>query len=164
MGMSKVTTVLSSVKRIDDPRSIIRPQTRYATIMVADETALIAPMIVAGCGYSLAIPANGTAVMSSVAVSEIGKASGTFTMLRQLGGAFGVAILAAVFAGVGSFASPQAFTNGFVPAISVAAALALVGAIAGLALPGRRRATRATRATEVAPAQPAPAAAGAGGS
>ncbi len=120
--------------------------------------ALIAPMIVAGCGYSLAIPANGTAVMSSVAASEIGKASGAFTMLRQLGGAFGVAILAAVFARVGSFASPQAFTNGFAPAISVAAALALVGAIAGLMLPGRRR---GTRATEVAPAQPAPAAAAA---
>lgn len=118
--------------------------------------ALIAPMIIAGCGYSLAIPANSVAVVSSVATSEIGKASGTFTMLRQLGGVFGVAILAAVFAGAGNFHSPQAFSNGFDAAIRVAAALALVGALAGLALPGRRKATKATKVTEVAPAQPVP--------
>jgi hypothetical protein len=43
-----------------------------------------------------------------------------------------------VFAGAGSFASPQAFTDGFEPAILVAAGLALLGAAAGLALPGRR--------------------------
>jgi len=99
---------------------------------------LVAPLIVAGCGTSMAMPATQNAVISSVAANEIGKASGTFNMLRQLGGAFGVAILAAVFAGVGSFGSAQAFSNGFAPAIGVAAALALVGAIAGLALPGRR--------------------------
>jgi hypothetical protein len=59
-------------------------------------------------------------------------------MLRQLGAAFGVAILAAVFAGAGSFGSIQAFSNGFAPAMGVSAALSLVGAIAGLLLPGRR--------------------------
>jgi len=73
-----------------------------------------------------------------VAANEIGKASGAFNMLRQLGAAFGVAILAAVFAGVGSFGSAQAFSNGFAPAMGVSAALSLVGAIAGLVLPGRR--------------------------
>jgi EmrB/QacA subfamily drug resistance transporter len=106
--------------------------------------ALIAPMVIIGCGYSLAIPANSVAVVSSVTASEIGKASGTFTMLRQLGGTFGVAILAAVFARVGSFASPQAFSDGFAPAMSVAAALALAGAVVALAIPGRRTATEAS--------------------
>ncbi len=101
--------------------------------------ALAAAMLAAGCGYSLAIPANSTAVVSAVAVSEIGKASGTFTMLRQLGGAFGVAILAAVFASDGSYRSAQAFTSGFVPAIVGAGILALVGAIASLAIPGQRQ-------------------------
>src|SRR5260221_547817 len=47
-------------------------------------------------------------------------------------------IIAAVFAGVGSFGSAQAFSNGFAPAMGVSAALSLVGAIAGLLLPGRR--------------------------
>jgi EmrB/QacA subfamily drug resistance transporter len=98
---------------------------------------LVAPLLIAGFGAS-AIPAGQNAVVSSVAANEIGKASGAFNMLRQLGAAFGVAILAAVFAGVGSFGSAQAFSNGFAPAMGVSAALSLVGAIAGLLLPGRR--------------------------
>jgi MFS family permease len=97
---------------------------------------LVAPMLIAGCGTA-AIPAGQNAVISAVAANEIGKASGTFNMLRQLGAAFGVAILAAVFAGVGSFHSAQAFSNGFSPAMGVSAALSLVGAIAGMMLPGR---------------------------
>jgi len=98
---------------------------------------LVAPLIIAGCGASMAIPATQNAAIGSVAASEIGKASGAFSMLRQLSGVFGVATLAAVFAGVGSFGSPQAFSNGFAPAMGIAAALLFVGAIAGLILPGR---------------------------
>jgi EmrB/QacA subfamily drug resistance transporter len=99
---------------------------------------IIAPMLVAGCGVSLAIPAMQNAVINAVRAGDIGKASGAFSMFRQLGGAFGVAILAAVFAATGSLGSPQAFSSGFVSALSVAAALSLLGAIAGLVLPGRR--------------------------
>jgi len=98
---------------------------------------LVAPLIIAGFGAS-AIPAGQNAVVSSVATNEIGKASGAFNMLRQLGGAFGVAILAAVFATTGSFSSAQAFSAGFAPAIGVSAALSLVGAVAGIGLPSRR--------------------------
>jgi hypothetical protein len=58
--------------------------------------------------------------------------------MRQLGGAFGVAILAAVFAAAGSYASPGAFSDGFAPALGAAAGLALAGGLAALALPGRR--------------------------
>jgi MFS family permease len=54
---------------------------------------------------------------------------------------FLIAARAVQGAGAGSYASAQAFTDGFAPAILVAAGLALAGAIAGLALPGRRRAT-----------------------
>ena len=59
-------------------------------------------------------------------------------MMRELGGVFGIAVVVAVFAGAGSYASAAAFTDGFAPAIGVGAGLALAGAIAGLALPGRR--------------------------
>jgi EmrB/QacA subfamily drug resistance transporter len=99
---------------------------------------LVIPLIIAGTGVSMALPSTQNAVVSAVAENEIGKASGIFSMLRQLGGAFGVAILAAVFAGFGGFGSAQAFSNGFAPAMGVAAALSLVGAIVGLALPGKR--------------------------
>lgn len=75
--------------------------------------------------------------ISSVKAADIGKASGAFNMLRQLGTVFGVAIAAAVFAGAGSFHSAQTFSNGFAPAIGVCAALSLIGAIAALMLPSR---------------------------
>lgn len=101
-------------------------------------SALILPLIIAGCGASIVIPTTQFVVVSAVAPHEIGKASGTFSMMRQLGGAFGVAILSAVFAGFGSFHSAQAFSDGFVPATGVAAALALVGAIISLVLPTRK--------------------------
>jgi hypothetical protein len=58
-------------------------------------------------------------------------------MLRELGGVFGIAVAVAVFAGAGGYASPAAFVDGFAPAVTVAAVLALAGAAAGLALPGR---------------------------
>ena len=60
-------------------------------------------------------------------------------MMRELGGVFGVAVAAAVFAGAGSYASPDAFLDGFAPAVAVLAAFSLVGAIVALALPGRAR-------------------------
>lgn len=103
---------------------------------------LVPPMILAGAGVSMAIPAGQSAVVSAVAPQHIGKAAGTFSTTRQLGGAFGVAILVAVFAGAGSYASAQAFSAGFAPAIAVSAGLSLAGAIAGIALPGRRQATQ----------------------
>jgi EmrB/QacA subfamily drug resistance transporter len=99
---------------------------------------LVAPLILAGAGVSMAMPAAQNAVLCAVAPSEIGKASGAFNMSRFLGGVFGVAVQVAVFAATGSFGSPPAFSAGFSAAIGVAAALSLMAAIAGLGLPGRR--------------------------
>ena len=73
-------------------------------------------------------------------------------MVRQLGGVVGIALLVAVFAGAGSYASAQAFSDGFAPAIGVTAGLALVGALTALALPGRREAIAPARATAIAEA------------
>ena len=99
---------------------------------------LVAPLVIAGCGVSMAMPAAQNAVLSSVAAGEIGKASGTFNMLRYLGGVLGIAIAVAVFTAAGGLASAQTFSNGFVWAIRVSAALSLAGAFAGMALPARR--------------------------
>jgi EmrB/QacA subfamily drug resistance transporter len=111
---------------------------------------LVAPMTVAGVGFSIALPAVTKAVVGGVAMPDIGKASGAFTTLRQLGGAFGVAILVAVFAGAGSYDSPQAFSDGFVPAIAVSAALALGGALAATLLPrGRAQQTLGSHDSDV---------------
>ena len=101
---------------------------------------LVAPLVIAGCGVSMAMPAIQNAVVSSVAPSSLGKASGAFNMLRQLGGVFGIATLVAVFTGAGSYASPQAFSDGFTTAIAVAAGLSALGAVASVGLPARARA------------------------
>jgi MFS family permease len=100
---------------------------------------LVAPMTVAGVGFSMALPAVTKAVVGGVAMADIGKASGAFSTMRQLGGAFGVAILVAVFAAAGSYGSAQTFSDGFIPAIGVAAGLAFAGAVAAWLLPRRAR-------------------------
>jgi EmrB/QacA subfamily drug resistance transporter len=109
---------------------------------------MLAPLVISGLGMSMTIPAAQSAVMTHVAPQHIGKASGTFTTVRQLGGALGIAIAVAVFAGAGGYQSPQAFTDGFGPALGVCAALALVAAIAGLLAPGRPTAAPADAARE----------------
>jgi EmrB/QacA subfamily drug resistance transporter len=103
---------------------------------------LVAPMVIAGAGVSMAMPAAQSSVMRAVARDEVGKGAGVFNMLRFLGGAFAIAIVAAVFAGAGSYASAQAFNDGFAAAIGVCAGLSLAGAVVGLGLPGLRRVPR----------------------
>jgi EmrB/QacA subfamily drug resistance transporter len=103
-------------------------------------TQMLAPFIVGGVGVSMAIPAAQNSVVGSVADDALGKAAGANSMMRELGGVFGVAVAVAVFAGAGGYASAQAFVDGFTPAILVGGGLALAGAIAGLALPSRRSA------------------------
>jgi EmrB/QacA subfamily drug resistance transporter len=100
----------------------------------------LVPSILAGVGVSMAIPAAQNSVVGSFGLEEVGKAAGANSMMRELGGVFGVAVAAAVFAGAGSFGSPDAFFDGFAPAIAAVAALSLVGAVVALALPGRRQA------------------------
>jgi EmrB/QacA subfamily drug resistance transporter len=105
--------------------------------------ALVAPSIVTGIGTSMAIPATANAVVGAVATEAVGKAAGANGLLRELGGVLGVALAVTVFAGAGGYASPEAFTEGFAAAIGAAAAMAMIGAVAGLALPARRPAAEA---------------------
>jgi predicted MFS family arabinose efflux permease len=98
---------------------------------------LVVPMSLFGAGFALAIPALTRSVTSTVTAADIGTASGAFSTMRQLGAAFGVAVLGAAFAATGSYASPSAFSSGFVTASAVAAGLALAGAAVGLILPRR---------------------------
>jgi hypothetical protein len=116
---------------------------------------MVAPLILAGAGFALAIPSIQGAVMGAVGPESIGAASGTLSTLRQLGGVFGVAIAAAVFAAAGGYGSAEAFNDGFVAAIAACAGLSLLGALAGLALPPVRVGSRALHrtATGVAPAE-----------
>jgi EmrB/QacA subfamily drug resistance transporter len=102
---------------------------------------MVAPLILSGAGLAIAIPAIQSAVIGSVAPPQIGKASGAMSTMRQLGGVFGIAVAAAVFASTGGYGSAQAFSDGFVAAIGASGVLALAGAFAGLALRRPRSAT-----------------------
>jgi EmrB/QacA subfamily drug resistance transporter len=99
---------------------------------------LVAPLILAGAGVSMAMPAAQNAVLGAVAPSEVGKASGIFNTSRFLGGVFGIALVVVVFAATGSVRSPQGFSAGFMATIGVSAALSLAAAIVALALPAKR--------------------------
>jgi EmrB/QacA subfamily drug resistance transporter len=98
---------------------------------------LVVPLVVAGVGISMAIPSAQNSVVGSATPETAGKLAGINSMMRELGGVFGIAVAVAVFAGFGGYASAQAFTNGFGPAIWVSSGLALLGALCGLALPAR---------------------------
>jgi len=109
---------------------LAQPAAAYAT--------LIAPMLLAGLGFAFAVTMAQKVVVGAVQVADIGKASGTLGTLRQLGGAFGVALAVAVFADAGGYASPASFSRGFAAAMGISAGLSLLGAIAGMALSGTK--------------------------
>src|SRR6201999_3347071 len=106
--------------------------------------ALVTPMILIGVGLALSIPAATRSVTSTVPPADIGTASAAFSTMRQLGGAFGVAVIGAAFAARGGYATPAAFTRGFTTAFAVAAGLALAGGAAGTALRSRGNGAPAT--------------------
>ena len=107
--------------------------------------AMVVPLVIAGVGISMCFPAAQNSVVSSVPPEAIGTAAGINSTARELGGVFGIAVTVAVFAGVGGYASPADFTDGFVAAIAVSSGLSVLAALAGAVLPGRRRAQAASR-------------------
>jgi EmrB/QacA subfamily drug resistance transporter len=114
--------------------------------------AMIAPLVIAGAGISLAIPSVQSAVMNAVGPADLGNAAGVSMMMRQLGGALGVAIAVVVFAAAGRYGSPRAFADGFGAAIAVAAGFSALGALCALAMPRRHRSTEPASAASMEPA------------
>jgi EmrB/QacA subfamily drug resistance transporter len=90
------------------------------------------PLAVAGVGIGLAFPTVSTEVLASVPAEEVGLASGTNSALRELGGVFGVAVLASVFARPDIYASPVVFVEGFTAALWVGTAFSAAGTFAAL--------------------------------
>ncbi|TCC28232.1 DHA2 family efflux MFS transporter permease subunit [Kribbella speibonae] len=94
---------------------------------------LIAPLVVTGCGISLAMPAAQSAAMAALPRDAVGIASGIYSMNRQIGGAAGVAVLGSVFTAAGGYTG-----HGFARALAGCGVLSLIGALSGLAIAGRR--------------------------
>ncbi|MFI5225542.1 MAG: MFS transporter, partial [Candidatus Limnocylindrales bacterium] len=115
------------------------------------EYLVMAPaFVIAGIGMGLFFAPIANVVLSAVRRDEEGKASGANNAIREIGGVFGVAVLAAIFAANGSYATGQAFVDGMLPALRVGAVVVAIGAVAALALGSRVRAT-ATESQAAAP-------------
>jgi EmrB/QacA subfamily drug resistance transporter len=104
---------------------------------------LVPGFVAGGTGMALVFAPAANAVLASVRPEEAGQASGATNAIREVGGVMGVAILAAVFAGSGSYASPEAFVDGVVPALWVGAGVLAAGAVIALMVPGRDATRRA---------------------
>ncbi|WP_067716915.1 DHA2 family efflux MFS transporter permease subunit [Nocardia yamanashiensis] len=100
-------------------------------------TRMIPALVLSGIGVSMAIPTAQSAVVGAVPHGLIGKAAGANSMMRELGGVFGIAVVVAIFAGFGGYGSAAEFVAGFGPAIAAGAVMSLLGALVALALPGR---------------------------
>jgi EmrB/QacA subfamily drug resistance transporter len=111
--------------------AVSEPDVGYAT--------LVGPFIVSGIGMGLFFAPVANVVLSAVGARDEGKASGASNAIREVGGVFGVAVLASIFARTGGYESAAAFNDGLVVATWVGAAVVAVGALVALAVPGKRR-------------------------
>ena len=104
---------------------------------------LVLPFIVSGIGMGLFFAPVANVILSSVRPVEEGQASGANNAIRELGGVFGVAVLASIFAAQGGYSSAQTFSDGMNAAVWVGAAVVAAGALVAFLIPTRRRAARA---------------------
>jgi len=127
---------------------VAEPGTGYGT--------MIAPLIISGIGTAMCFPTVANEVTGSVPLADVGVAAGTNNALNALGGVFGIAIMAAIFAAHGSYATHATFIDGFRPAEWAAAGASAIGVIAAALAPSRSvTANRLARAPKPAPARQA---------
>ena len=112
---------------------------------------LVVPFILSGVGMAMYFAPVANVVLSSVRPQEEGQASGANNAIRELGGVFGVAVLASIFSSYGGYGTGASFVAGLTPAVWVGAAVVGLGAIAALTIPVRRRA-RCAKAVRLEPA------------
>ncbi len=103
-------------------------------------SSLVIPFALSGAGMALFFAPVANVVLSSVKPEEEGQASGANNAVRELGGVFGVAVLASVFAHYGGYTSGEAFVDGMTPAVYVGAAIVALGSIAAFGIKRRPRA------------------------
>ena len=129
--------------------AVSSPTVAYSTLLPA--------FIVSGTGMAMFFAPMATLVLGTVRREEEGIASGATNALRELGGVFGVAVLASVFAAHGGYTSGLDFVDGLRPAVAVGAGGVFLAAVALLAAPRRTTSVAAAADAEVYPAIAEPA-------
>ena len=105
----------------------------------APYSEFVIPFVISGIGMALYFAPVANVVLSSVRPEEEGQASGANNAIRELGGVFGVAVLASVFAHYGGYSTGQTFVDGLGPALYVGAGVVAAGAVAALGIKRQRR-------------------------
>jgi len=100
---------------------------------------LVFPFILSGAGMAMYFAPVANVVLSSVRPEEEGQASGANNAIRELGGVFGVAVLASVFAHYGGYRTHAAFVHGLTPAVYTGAAVVALGAVSAVFIPRKRK-------------------------
>ncbi|MER7706501.1 MFS transporter [Kitasatospora sp. NPDC097605] len=121
---------------------VVTPTASYAV--------LIPGFIANGLGMGLYYGPVANLVLGSVGRAEEGIASGANNAIRELGGVFGIAVLASIFTAEGGYGSAQSFTDGLAPALWIGTAVVLLGGVSALFIKSRPAAEAAG-----APAGPA---------
>jgi EmrB/QacA subfamily drug resistance transporter len=98
---------------------------------------IVAGLLVAGIGISMALPTVPTAILNAVTEHEMGKASGVSYMAQRFGAVFSIAIASAVFAAHGHLGNPATVTAGFRPALWICVIFAVLAALASIAITAR---------------------------
>jgi EmrB/QacA subfamily drug resistance transporter len=116
-------------------------------------TSLLPALIVCGIGMGMFFAPSANLVMSTVRPEEEGIASGANNAIREVGGAIGVAALAAVFSAQGGYESATRFVDGLIPALWAGAGAVALAAALALLIPRRSKADG--RAADLTTASPA---------
>jgi EmrB/QacA subfamily drug resistance transporter len=123
--------------------AVSSPTVAYSTLLPA--------FVVSGTGMAMFFAPVATMVLGTVRREEEGIASGATNALRELGGVFGVAVLASVFSAHGGYTSGLDFVDGLRPAVAVGAAGVFLAAIALFAVPRRTTTVAVTTDHDVYP-------------
>jgi predicted MFS family arabinose efflux permease len=110
-----------------------------------DETAsyfeLLPAMIIGGMGMALVMTPSAAAAVRALPVDKSGVGSAVLNAFRQVGGSIGIALMGAIMAhqlgglrGQDVFRQPERFVDGFSTTLSVAALIALAGAVVAAVL------------------------------
>jgi len=99
---------------------------------------LVAPFVLAGIGMALFFAPVANVILGAVRSEEEGQASGANNAIRELGGVFGVAVLASIFSSYGGYGTGPQFVDGLTPAIWVGAVIVATAALVAHAIPRMR--------------------------
>jgi EmrB/QacA subfamily drug resistance transporter len=121
---------------------------RHEAVSHAGYASYVVPFVIAGVGISMALPAPSSAGLNAAPPALLGRASGVLNTLQQVGAAFGIAVVTAVFDAHGSLSTPAATLDGYEWVLITTAGISTLGALTALGLSRRRTPTAETRVVD----------------